>query len=158
MFGFQIAIVERLQLALGAPQIEEQLLLRGRGAHFHEAPRAQDVFLNRGADPPHGICREAEALIRVEPLYGLHQPDVAFGDDFANRQAIAAVAHRDARDEPQMRRHELFGGVRVLMLLPTFGEHEFLIGREHRKFAYLFEISRQPERTAGQRRKTSCMP
>ena len=105
--GLQIALLERLQLALHPPQVEEQLLLRRGGAHFDEAPRAQDVFLDRRADPPHGVGRQAEALVGLEALDRLHQADVAFGDDLADRQAVAAIAHGDAGDEPQMRRDEL---------------------------------------------------
>ena len=141
LVGAQIALVQRLQLALGAPQVEEQLLLRGRGAHLHEAPRAQDVFLDRGADPPHRVGREAEALVGVEALDRLHQADVALGDDLADRQAVAAIAHGDARDETQMRRHELLGRVLVGVLLPALGQHELLAGLQHRKLADFLQIA-----------------
>ena len=139
--GLQVAVLQRLDLALHAPQVEEQLLLRRGGAHLHEAPRAQDVLLDRGADPPHGVGGEAEALVGLEPLDGLHQADVALGDHLADRQAVAAIAHGDARDEPQMRRHQLVGGLRVLMLLPALGQHVLLVRLQHREPADLLEVA-----------------
>ena len=62
----------------------------------------QDVFLDRGADPPHRIGGQAEAAVRVEPLDRLHHADIALADQFADRQAVAAIAHGDFRHEPQM--------------------------------------------------------
>ena len=129
----QIALVERRDPALGLAQIEEQLLLARGGAHLHQRPRAQDVFLDRGADPPHGVGGELEALVGLEPLHRLHEADVAFGDHFADRQAIAAIAHGDLGDETQMRGHELVRGLAVVMLAPALGEHVFLLRLQHRE-------------------------
>ncbi len=36
LLGPQVAVVDRLHLALQPAQIEEQLLLRRRGAHLHQ--------------------------------------------------------------------------------------------------------------------------
>ena len=102
LIGPQVALVERLDLALDLAQVEEQPLLVGGGAHLHQAPRAQDVFLDRGLDPPHRIGGEAEAALRVEALDRLHQADIAFRDHFADRQAVAAIAHGDLGDEPKV--------------------------------------------------------
>ena len=131
--GSQIPFLEGRDLALGLAQVEEQLLLVGGGAHFHEAPRTQDIFLNRRADPPHSIGGQAEALLRFEALYRLHQTDIAFGDHFADRQAITAIAHGDFRNEPEMRGDETMRGGAVGMLTPAFGEHVFLLRLQHRK-------------------------
>jgi hypothetical protein len=81
------------------PSWVEQLLLVRGGAHLHEGPGAQDVFLNRRLDPPHGICGEAEALVGLEAFDGLHQTDIAFRHHLADRQAIAAIAHGDLGDQ-----------------------------------------------------------
>src|SRR3546814_6385483 len=78
-------------------------LLRRGGAHLDQAPRAEDEFLDRGADPPHRIGGEAEAAFGVELLHALHQPDIAFADQLADRQTIAAITHRDLRDEAKVR-------------------------------------------------------
>src|SRR3546814_1312236 len=107
VFGTQSAILERFEIVLHPAQVEEQLLLRGRGAHFYKAPAPQDEFLNRGTNPPHCVSREAEAAIGLELLHTLHQADIAFGDQFADRQAVTAIAHGDLGHETQVRRNEL---------------------------------------------------
>ena len=137
----QVALVERLDLALDLAQIEEQPLLVGGRAHLHQAPGAQDVFLDRSLDPPHGIGRQAEAAFRIEFLDGLHQADIAFRDHFADRQAVAAIAHGDLGHEPQMAGDELVRGVAVAMLLVTLGEHVFFLRLQHRKAADFFEVA-----------------
>ena len=141
MFRLQITILERVELRLHAAQVEEQLFL-GRGrAHFHETPRAQDIFLDRGADPPHRIGGEAEATIGLELLHTLHQADIAFGNQFRCWQAIAAIAHRDLRHEAQMRRDELRCRIGVTMFLETLGEHVFLLGCEDGEFLDFRQIA-----------------
>src|SRR3546814_8022609 len=95
-----------------------------------QAPRAEDEFLDRGADPPHRIGREAEAAFGIELLHALHQSDIAFADQLADRQAIAAVTHRDLRDEAEVRGDELRRRFTVFMLLKTFREHIFLLRSE----------------------------
>src|SRR6516165_2117310 len=72
-----VALVEHSNLVLGLAQVEEQLLLVHGGAHLHQRPRAQDVFLDRRLDPPCGIGGEPEALVRLEAFDRLHQTDVA---------------------------------------------------------------------------------
>ena len=140
----QVAFFHRADFAFEAAQVEEQLFLGGRCAEFHQRPRAQDVFLDRGADPPHCIGREAEAFVRVELLHGLHQADITFGNDLAHGQAIAAIAHRDLRHEAEVGRHHLLCGFRILMLGPALGEHELFVLLEQRVFANFREITRQP--------------
>jgi hypothetical protein len=143
LVGMQVAVLEGGDLALGLAQVEEQLLLRGGRAHLHQRPRAQDVFLDRGADPPHGVGGQAEALVGLELLDGLHQADIAFGDHFADRQAVAAIAHGDLGHETQVAGDHLVGGGGVLMLFPTLGEHELLVLGQHRELADLGEVTRQ---------------
>ena len=87
------------------------------------------------------VGRQAEPLLGLEPLHRLHQTDVAFGNDFADGQAVAAISHRDLGDEAKMRRDKLVGGVRVLVLTPALREHVFLLGLEHRKFPDFGEVA-----------------
>ena len=129
----QVAVVERRDAALGLAQVEEQLLLAGGGAHLHERPRAQDILLNRGANPPHGVGGELEALVGLESPHRLHQADVALGDHFADRQAVAAIAHRDLGDEAQVRGDELVRGVAIVVFAPALGEHVFFLRLQHRE-------------------------
>jgi hypothetical protein len=139
--GAQIAFVDRLHLALELAQVEEQLLLRRGGAHFDQRPAMQDVFLDRGPDPPHRVGREPEAAVGVEALDRLHQPDVALRDDLVERQPVAAVAHRDLGDQAEVAGYELVGGLDVAMLLPLLGEDELLLGLQHREPPDLFEVA-----------------
>jgi hypothetical protein len=70
----QVAFLHCLQLALELAQVEEQLLLRRRRAHFDQRPGVQDVFLDRRADPPHGIGREAKAAVGSKRLTACIMP------------------------------------------------------------------------------------
>ena len=106
-----------------------------RGAHLHQRPGVQDVFLHRGTDPPHGVGREAEAAIRIEALDRLHESDIALGNQLAHRQPVAAIAHRDLGHQAQVAGHEPVRGFRVIVLAPALGQHELLLGREERKLA-----------------------
>ena len=133
VLGREIAFLDGADIGLGLAQIEEQLLLRRGGAQLHHAPGAQHIFLDRGADPPHRIGGEAEALVGIEALDRLHQADIAFGDDFGNRQAIAAIAHGDLGDQAQMAGDQPARGFRVAMLLPALGEHVFVFRRQKRE-------------------------
>ena len=110
LFWAQLTAIQRFNLALHPAQVKEQLLLRGRCAELHKAPRAQDIFLNRGTDPPHRIGCEAEAFIRIKLFNRLHQADIALGNHFRHGQAIAAIAHRNLRHEAQVRGNHFFGG------------------------------------------------
>ena len=101
----------------------------------------QDVVLDRGADPPYRIGREAEAAIGIEPLDRLHHADIAFADQFADRQAISLVSHGDLGDETQMRGHQLMGGLHVLIVAPGARQCQLVVRPEHREFADLQQIA-----------------
>ena len=73
------------------PQVEKQLALRLGGGHFHHAPVFQDVFMNFGFDPMHGVTHQAHALVRIEPFDRLHQADIAFLNQVAMWQAVTQV-------------------------------------------------------------------
>ena len=141
LVGAQIALVQRVDLALRLAQVEEQLLLVRGGAHLHERPGTQDVLLNRRLDPPHGVGGKTEAFFRLETLHRLHQADIAFRDDLGDRQAVAAIAHGDLGHEPEMAGDELLCRVAIVMLAPTLGEHVFLLRFQHREFADLGEVA-----------------
>src|SRR6476620_5419491 len=135
------SLVQRRNLALRLAQIEEQLFLVRRGAHFHERPGTQDVLLYRRLDPPHCVCGETKALLGLESLHRLHQADIAFRDDLGDRQAVAAIAHGDLGHEPEMAGDKVMCRVAIVMFAPAFGEHVFLLGFQHREFADLGEVS-----------------
>ena len=142
LLRLQIAVIDRLHLALQTAQVEKQLLLCRGGAHLHERPAVQDVFLNRGADPPHCVSSEAEAAVRIEPFHRLHHADIALADQFADGQAVATIAHGDLGDEAEMGRDEPVRGIDVFVVAPTMGQRQFFFWREHREFADLLKIPR----------------
>src|SRR4051812_34110038 len=111
----------RMEIFLWALQVEEQLLVVGSGAQLHQRPRAQDVFLDRRLDPPHGVGGEPEALLRLEPIDRLHQADSAFGYRLGDRQAVAAIVPGDLGHEPQMAGDELVRRVAIAVLAPALG-------------------------------------
>ena len=112
-------------------QIEEQLALRlGRG-DLHEPPVAQHVLVDLGADPVHGEGHQAHAHRRVEALDRLHQADVAFLHEIAQRQAIAGITARDVHDEAQVRHDERACGRQVAVSGETIGKRLLVIARQH---------------------------
>src|SRR3546814_8483841 len=60
-----------------------------------DAPVLEDVLVHLGADPMHREADQAHADFGVEALDRLHQADVAFLDQVAQRQAVAVVAASD---------------------------------------------------------------
>ncbi len=145
----QIAFLERVDLVFHPAKVEEQFLLRRRGAHLHEAPGAEDEFLDRGADPPHGVGGEAETPVGLELLHALHQPDIPFGNQLADRQAVAAIAHCDLRNEAKVRIDQLGGRFGIAMLAPALGQHEFLLGGEDREFLDFGKVAVESALPAG---------
>jgi hypothetical protein len=103
----------------------------------------QDVFLDRRADPPHGIGRQPEAAIGVEALDRLHHADIAFADQLTDRQAVSAVSHGNFCNKAQMGGDKLMRRIHILRVAPFVGEGKLLLRREHREFADLLEIPRQ---------------
>jgi NADPH-dependent 2,4-dienoyl-CoA reductase/sulfur reductase-like enzyme len=83
----------------------------------------------------------AKAAIGLELLDALHQADVAFGDEVADRQSVPAIAHGDLGHEPQVRRHELRRSFGVVVFLVALGEHVFLLGRQHGEFLDFGEVA-----------------
>ena len=141
VLGREVTIVDGLHLPLELAQVEEQLLLRRGCAHLHQRPGPQDVLLDRGADPPHGVGRQAEALVSVEPLDRLHHPDVALGNQIRHGQAVAAVPHSDLRDEAKVGCDHLVRRLGIAPVGPRLGQHEFFVGRQHRKLTDFVEVA-----------------
>ena len=46
IIGVKVTLFQRVDLAFDLAKVEEQFFLRRGGAHFHERPRTQDVFLD----------------------------------------------------------------------------------------------------------------
>ena len=82
-------------------------------------------------------------MLGSKRLDGLHQADIAFGDDFGHRQAVIAIAHGDFRNKAQMAGDELVGGFDVLFFLPALSEFALLFGSQHREGAQRGEVARE---------------
>ena len=155
LLGLERAAINGVNLALQTAQIEKQLFLRRRGADFYQRPRAQNIFLNLRANPPHGISGKAKAAIGVKFLHGAHQPDIAFRNHFANRQAIAAIAHSDFRHQAQMAGHQLMRRALIAAVGIIFRQGKLLIGFQHGEFLNVIEIARQTAFRIGGRSQRS---
>ena len=105
------AIVQRAAAVLDArpqpAQVEEQRLLRRRGAGAHHRPVAQDVVLHRRADPPGGVGRKAHLALGLEARRRLHQADRTLLHQIAHRQAVVAKPGRGADHQAHIRQHQL---------------------------------------------------
>ena len=99
--------------------------------------------MDRRLDPPHRVGGEAEAFFRFESLDRLHQADIAFGHDFRDRQAVAAIAHGDLGDETEMTGDELVRGFTIAVLTPAARQHVFLLRFQHREPADFFQVVRK---------------
>jgi hypothetical protein len=139
--------VEPAQARLRLAQVEEQLALRlGRG-DLDDAPVLQDELVHLGTDPVHGETHQAHADVGVEALDGLHQADVAFLDQVAERQAVAVVAAGDVHDETQVREHQFARGIEVVVVAEAAGQRLFLLDRQHRDLMHGTDV--RLERTQG---------
>ena len=116
-----------LQRLLHRAQVEEELPLRLGRRDLDHAPVLQDVLVDLGLDPVHGVADQANALVGVEALHGLHQADVAFLDQVAVRQAVAEVLARDRDDQAQVRDDQATGGGEVAVVAQAAGELGLLL-------------------------------
>src|SRR5262249_43711509 len=118
---------------------------------------AEDVFLDRGLDPPGGIGAEPEALLGREAFERSHQTDIALGDHVRDRQAVAAIPHGNLGDQAQMAGDELVRRLAVAVPAPALGQQALLLRFQHREPADFLKITRQ----AGSSRHTliwDCEP
>ena len=72
--------------------------------------------MNLGTDPVHGKRDQANVVLRVEALDGLHEADVAFLDQVVEGQSVAGVALGDMNNKAQMRHNELARSVEVFLV------------------------------------------
>src|SRR5699024_6308102 len=113
-------------------QVEEQLALRLGGRNLDNAPVAQDVFVDLGADPVHGEGNQAHADIRIEALDGLHQADIAFLHQVGQWQAVTGVAARNVHDETQVGQNQFLCRGDVLLVTQATGQRLLFVHIQHR--------------------------
>ena len=93
----------------------------------------QDVFLDGRADPPHRVGRKAEPAVGVEFLRCLHQPDIPFGDQIGDRQAVSCKTSGDFDHQAQMAADEFTQGGFVAMITPRKSKFLFTLRAQHRE-------------------------
>jgi len=131
-------------------QIEEELALRLGGGDLDEPPVAQHVLVDLRADPVNREGHQPHVQRRIEALDGLHEADVAFLDEVSHRQPIAAVAARDVHHEPQVRQHQLSGGVEIALGAEALGECALLRAGKDGNAADALEVGIETTERAGQ--------
>jgi hypothetical protein len=115
---------------------------------LHQRPGLQDVVLDVGPDPPDGVGDEADALVGVELLYRLHQPDVPLLDEVGHADAVGAVLVGDLHHETEVRGHQTVPGLEVTLLEAT-GQLLLLLDLQERVAVDLREVERQRTRADG---------
>ena len=116
-------------LALVAHEVDRQLDRAGLGVH---------PALDRLADPPGRVGREAVAAAPVELLDGADQAEDALLDQVEQRQLGALVLLGDRDDQPQVGVDHPVLGVEVAAL-DALGELDLLVGRQQPVAADLVE-------------------
>ena len=112
-------------------QVEKKLALGfGRGDLDH-APIFQNVFVNFGLDPVHGVAHQAHALVGIETFDSLHQAHIAFLNQVSMGQAIAQVLARHGHHQTQVREHQLSSGLEVVVVAQLAGKLLLLLQRQH---------------------------
>ncbi|OIQ63138.1 hypothetical protein GALL_553230 [mine drainage metagenome] len=84
-----------------------------------------------GLDPVQCVAHQPHAMRRVEALDRLHQTDIAFLNQVGMGQTVAKILPRGGHDQPQVREHQLSGGVLVALLAPGARQPRLFLGAEH---------------------------
>ena len=125
---------------LHAAQVEEQLALRlGRG-DLDQPPVAQDVLVHLGANPVQRERHEPHAALGVEAADGLHEAHIAFLDEIGLRQPVSQVVARHGDHQPQVRQHQLAGGVDIIGFLQTPAERGLQFRRQQGEPVYRLDV------------------
>src|SRR5437899_11320959 len=91
-------------------------------------------------DPPRGIGAELPAFRRVKTFHGLHQADVAFGNQIEKRQPEIRVVMRDLYDQAQIRPDHQRSRLSVA-LLDFRGQLDFLVRSQQWDLPDLAEVN-----------------
>ena len=76
-------------------------------------------------DPPCGVGGEFSAFVGVESFDGLHEADVAFGDEVEEREAVVGVVLSDFDDEAEVGLDHVIAG--ALAAFFDFGGEFYLL-------------------------------
>ena len=87
--------------------------------------------MNFGANPVDCEGDKPHADLGIEPLDRLHEANVAFLDQVAERKSVTGIASGDVHDEPQVGEYQALGRFQVIVLVKPRGEIELLLLAEH---------------------------
>ena len=128
-------------------QVKKEFALRLGGGEFDHSPVAQDVLMDLGLDPVHGVRHQAHALGEVKSFDGLHETDIAFLNQIGMGQAIAQVLARHAHHEPQVRHDQLTRRIEIVVVFQTTRKVLLLLQGEHGHFVHRRDVGVQmPQR------------
>jgi hypothetical protein len=142
-------MAEPAEALLRLAQVEEQFTLRLGGGDLDDTPVAQDELVHLGANPVHREGHEADAMVGIEALDGLHEADVAFLDQIAQRQAVAGIALGHVHDEAQVREHHAAGSFELAIFTIAPREILLLFQRQHGDLVDFLDVGIQAPRSGG---------
>src|SRR6202167_1159437 len=122
-------------------QIEEELALRLGSADFHQPPVVDQVAVDVGAHPPHGVRRKADSMFGVEILDRFHQADVALLDKVEHVPGRARELVRKLHYQPQIGGDQPVRIRGILVLHVAARDHRLLLAREQREAANLSQAA-----------------
>jgi hypothetical protein len=105
--------------------------LRCRGCNLDDAPVAKHEFVNLGTNPVDSERYETDVVVGIEALDRLHEADVAFLDQVAERQAVTGIAFRNVYDKAQVRQDELTRRIEVVFLAEPDRQRLLVFLAEH---------------------------
>ncbi len=117
--------------------------MRLGGAELDQPPVVEDKTQDVGADPPGSVGRQFHAAVRIVPLDGLHQPDVALLDQVHDVAVGAAVLVGDLDHKAKVGGHEGGRGLHVAGFGVAHGQRVLFIRGQQRMALDLPKIDLQ---------------
>ena len=93
-------------------------------------------------DPPGCVGGELATLFGVEAFHGLHQADIALGNEIIHGHAVIGVVLGDFHDQTQVGLDHVRTGL-LVSVFNAFRQFNLLLGGEKRSFRDLPEVELQ---------------
>jgi len=122
----------RFELRLLLPQVAQELAPRVGRADPDQAHVVEEEFDDVGPHPPGGVRRQAHVEIRVEPLDGGEQPEVALLHQVQQVPRGTPERQRDPRDQHQVGRDQPGEGLAIAGFAVPARECLLLLARQRR--------------------------
>ncbi len=105
--------------------------------------------MHLGANPVQRERYESHAAFGVEAADGLHEAHIAFLDEIGLRQPVTQVVARHGDHQPQVRQHQLAGGVDIIGFLQTPAERGLLFRRQQGEPVYRLDVMVEASQRCG---------